>query len=122
MADDPEQFWSNLSNGRNCFSAKPVEKLQIENVFRNRSYAEYIERIPTTDDFENLENYIAPFIKDFDKFDAGFFNIPPREAKYMDPTQRIFLETAWTSIEDAGYSVDNIRDTNTAVYARNHST
>lgn len=117
MADDPEQFWSNLSNGRNCFSAKPVEKLQIENVFRNRSYAEYIERIPTTDDFENLENYIAPFIKDFDKFDAGFFNIPPREAKYMDPTQRIFLETAWTSIEDAGYSVDNIRDTNTAVYA-----
>ena len=117
MADDPEQFWSNLSNGRNCFSAKPVEKLQIENVFRNRSYAEYIERIPTTDDFENLENYIAPFIKDFDKFDAGFFNIPPREAKYMDPTQRIFLETAWTSVEDAGYSVDNIRDTNTAVYA-----
>lgn len=117
MADDPEEFWDNLANGRNCFSSKPLEKMQIEEVFRNRSYAEYAECDPTTDDYYNLENYIAPFMRNFDKFDAGFFNIPPREARYMDPTQRIFLETAWTSIEDAGYSVDNIRDTKTAVYA-----
>lgn len=117
MAEEPEEFWDNLKNGRNCFSSKPLEKMQIENVFRNRSYAEYAECDPTTDDYYNLENYIAPFMKDFDKFDAVFFNIPPREARYMDPTQRIFLETAWTSVEDAGYSVDNIRDTKTAVFA-----
>ncbi|MEJ2444700.1 MAG: polyketide synthase, partial [Exilibacterium sp.] len=30
------------------------------------------------------------------------FHITPRQAQLMDPQQRIFLQTAWSSIEDAG--------------------
>lgn len=36
-------------------------------------------------------------------FDAGFFGFTPREAELMDPQHRIFLETAWTALEDAGH-------------------
>ena len=35
-------------------------------------------------------------------FDAAFFGITPKEAEVMDPQQRVFLEEAWTALEDAG--------------------
>ena len=43
-----------------------------------------------------------PILEDVDKFDAEFFGISPREAEVMDPQQRLFLETAWEALEDAG--------------------
>ena len=36
-------------------------------------------------------------------FDAGFFGIPPREADYLDPQHRLFLETCRNAFEDGGY-------------------
>ncbi|HXO18919.1 MAG TPA: beta-ketoacyl synthase N-terminal-like domain-containing protein, partial [Thermoanaerobaculia bacterium] len=38
-----------------------------------------------------------------DLFDAAFFDYSPREARLMDPQQRLFLECAWQALEDAGY-------------------
>lgn len=38
-----------------------------------------------------------------DRFDASFFGYSPKEAALMDPQQRLFLETAWNAMEDAGY-------------------
>ncbi|HEY2737715.1 MAG TPA: type I polyketide synthase, partial [Thermoanaerobaculia bacterium] len=35
-------------------------------------------------------------------FDSAFFGFTPREAEIMDPQHRIFLETAWEALEDAG--------------------
>jgi|GEM_PF-572407 len=37
-----------------------------------------------------------------DLFDAAFFQITPREAELLDPQHRVFLETAWEALEDAG--------------------
>ena len=36
-------------------------------------------------------------------FDAGFFNLSPRDAAIMDPQHRHFLECAWEALENAGY-------------------
>ncbi len=44
------------------------------------------------------------FIDGHDCFDAQFFRITPRQAALMDPQQRVFLETAWATLEDAGYT------------------
>ncbi|HEV7509451.1 MAG TPA: beta-ketoacyl synthase N-terminal-like domain-containing protein [Thermoanaerobaculia bacterium] len=37
-----------------------------------------------------------------DEFDAPFFGISHREAEVLDPQQRLFLETCWAAMEDAG--------------------
>lgn len=38
------------------------------------------------------------------RFDAAFFGYSPREAELLDVQQRVFLETAWTALEHAGYN------------------
>ncbi len=50
-------------------------------------------------------NYVKArgLLEDADKFDAQFFGINPKEAEIIDPQQRVFLETAWEALEDAGY-------------------
>ncbi|TWB37256.1 non-ribosomal peptide synthetase/type I polyketide synthase [Nitrospirillum pindoramense] len=42
-------------------------------------------------------------LEDMDRFDSGFFGFSPKEAQVMDPQQRLFLECAWTALEDGGY-------------------
>ncbi|MGA8165562.1 MAG: SDR family NAD(P)-dependent oxidoreductase [Waddliaceae bacterium] len=56
------------------------------------------------------------FIEDIDKFDPLFFNISPREAEAMDPQCRLFLETAWATIEDAGYRASSLSGSKTGVF------
>lgn len=59
--------------------------------------------------------YFASLIDDAARFDAEFFNIIPREATYMDPQARQFLEVAWSALEDAGLAGSR-RDPETGVY------
>ena len=50
-------------------------------------------------------NYVraAGILDEADCFDAAFFGYSPREAQYMDPQQRVFLEICWAALEHAGY-------------------
>jgi len=47
------------------------------------------------------------FIENPGAFDNNFFNISPREAKSLDPQQRVLLQTAYSAIENAGYVADS---------------
>lgn len=92
-ADDVEQFWENLKEGRECITFLDAQELIKSGISQ-----------------ETLEdpNYVKACaeLKDSDKFDAQFFGYTPREAEIMDPQQRIFLETCWKVMEDAGYTKD----------------
>jgi len=57
-------------------------------------------------------------VADADKFDAPFFGIGQREATLMDPQHRLFMEVAWTALEESGYArSDNPYRERTGVFA-----
>ncbi len=115
MSGSKEEFWDNIVHGRSCFVSKPADKLRFEEVIENPHYGEFVEMVAFPES-RNLESFIGGYIPDNDKFDADFFNISPREARYIEPGQRVFMELAWAAIEDAGYSGNTIRDTLTGVF------
>lgn len=47
------------------------------------------------------------FLDDPWAFDSTFFNVSPREARSMDPQQRIILTTTQAALDDAGYVADS---------------
>lgn len=63
----------------------------------NRSAIGRVERWPHGE-------YYAGTIPEIDHFDARFFGMSAREAMLMDPQHRLFLQTCYNAMLDAGYS------------------
>lgn len=76
--------------------------------------------VPTTrwkqNDYEEFPIHYGGYLDDVDKFDAEFFNIPPREAKVMDPQQRFLLEVSWEALEDAGINPKTLNGKKVGVF------
>ncbi len=89
-ASSPDAFWKNLREGVESITFFTAEELRAAGV-----------------DAESIDDprYVGAkgVVDEADGFDAGFFGVSPREAALMDPQQRIFLETAWSALENAGY-------------------
>ncbi|MEU3724192.1 beta-ketoacyl synthase N-terminal-like domain-containing protein [Streptomyces sp. NPDC031705] len=56
------------------------------------------------------------FLDRIDEFDAQFFNIPPKDAPFVDPAQRLLMETVWEALEDAGIDPAGLRHGDGGVY------
>ncbi|MFC8827302.1 SDR family NAD(P)-dependent oxidoreductase [Streptomyces sp. NPDC057137] len=56
------------------------------------------------------------FLDAIGEFDAELFRISPAEARNMDPQQRLALETAWASLEDARIAPGGLEGTRTGVF------
>ncbi len=95
---NPDQFWQLLRSGNSAIKEVPADRWSAPAMFdaagaEGRSYTKW-----------------AGFIDDVDCFDPLFFNISPLEAEVMDPQERLFLETAWATLEQAGYTPARLRD------------
>ncbi|MEU9678027.1 SDR family NAD(P)-dependent oxidoreductase [Streptomyces parvus] len=55
------------------------------------------------------ERVRAGFLPGVAEFDPAFFEISPREARTVDPRQRLLLQEAWRALEDAGYGEERLR-------------
>ncbi|MDP4180816.1 MAG: SDR family oxidoreductase [Bacillota bacterium] len=125
-AKNLDEYWSNLRNGLNCIGDFPTERIgdSITHLYNNPNYCEFVEGGPIDEkDFYNKDIFAkGSYLDEIDKFDADFFDIPPREAKYMDPHQRVFLEVAFSAIENAGYNRKKITGSNTGVFLGKENT
>ncbi|GAX60248.1 beta-ketoacyl synthase [Candidatus Scalindua japonica] len=92
-ARDLQEFWENLKSGRDCITEIPRERWD---------HSKYYDADKST--MDKIHSKWGGFIDDVDKFDPLFFNISPREAEFIDPQERLFLETVWETLEDAGYT------------------
>lgn len=88
-----EEYWQNLSSGKDCIVEVPKERWD---------WKEYY----TEDRSKGGHHYSkwGGFIEGVDEFDPRFFNISPREAALIDPQERLFLQHSWMAMEDAGYT------------------
>eukprot|EP00929_Paragymnodinium_shiwhaense_P093438 TRINITY_DN5360_c0_g1_i18.p1 TRINITY_DN5360_c0_g1~~TRINITY_DN5360_c0_g1_i18.p1 ORF type:complete len:2480 (-),score=488.65 TRINITY_DN5360_c0_g1_i18:355-7005(-) len=88
-AADVEEFWQNLRAG-SC-SATFLSK-------------EFLRQKGVPDSVIDDKEFVpcAYMINDADKFDHQFFGINRHEASLMDPQHRVFIETSWAAMENAG--------------------
>ncbi|WP_433381550.1 amino acid adenylation domain-containing protein [Streptosporangium sp. CA-115845] len=92
-AADLEEFWQNLRSGRDCIREVPAER------WNHRRYA---------DIGGSSKGSWGGFLDGIDRFDPLFFQISLAEAELLDPQERLFLECAHHTLEDAGYTGDRL--------------
>ncbi|WP_280190118.1 beta-ketoacyl synthase N-terminal-like domain-containing protein [Delftia sp. PS-11] len=94
-ADGVEMFWRNIREGREAVADFSDEAL------RSQGTAAALLGDPAC-----VKSGVV--FEGMDGFDAGFFGYTPREASQIDPQQRIFLESAWQALENAGYDAERL--------------
>ncbi|MCY9078407.1 SDR family NAD(P)-dependent oxidoreductase [Bacillus inaquosorum] len=95
-AESIRDFQNVLLNGRDCISKIPDDRKEM---------------------LEGSCYNWGGFLKNVDRFDPLFFRISPKEAAYLDPQERLFLETVWNTIEDAGYTKSDLAQKKVGVFA-----
>lgn len=96
-ADDVNAFWRNLRDG-----VESIVPLGDNELLAHGVSARELD--------DPLYVKAGARLDGVDLFDASFFGYMPREAAEMDPQHRLFLETAWQALEDAGYDASACRD------------
>jgi phthiocerol/phenolphthiocerol synthesis type-I polyketide synthase E len=93
-ANDLDTYWRNLAQGVESITVLTQEEMRAAGV---------------PDDIVRLPGYVnaSPVLDAVDMFDAEFFGFSARDASLTDPQHRLFLETAWEALEDAGYEPAN---------------
>ncbi|MFF7446750.1 MULTISPECIES: SDR family NAD(P)-dependent oxidoreductase [unclassified Streptomyces] len=96
-AADIREFWQVLRDGRDCVSEVPPTRWDHTPWFA-----------PGRHISGKTHGKWGGFLDGVEDFDPLFFNISPRQAELMDPHERLFLETAWQTVEDAGYTPEQL--------------
>jgi polyketide synthase PksN len=105
QSEDLEEFWENLKNSKDMTTVIPPDRWRWEDFYGD----------PLKEANKSNSKW-GGFMKEIDKFDPLFFSITPREARMMDPQQRIFLEHVWRAIEDSGHKVSDLSGTRTGLF------
>lgn len=105
QAEDAEAFWENLRVG--IESVRPIAGQ------RRGDILDYRGRLPF---YRNGALVDGGFLDQIDSFDQEFFRLSPAEAALLDPHQRIFLQVAWHSLEDAGIAPSSLSGSRTGLY------
>ncbi|KAI0919364.1 Type I Iterative Polyketide synthase (PKS) [Taiwanofungus camphoratus] len=91
-APDAEGLWKVLENGLNTVSEVPANRFDVS------AYTNAPKGSKRT-----MKTKLGSFLDNADVFDNAFFRMSPREARSMDPQQRVLLHVAYHALENAGY-------------------
>jgi acyl transferase domain-containing protein/surfactin synthase thioesterase subunit len=104
-ADNPRAYWRLLRDGVDAVGEPPAGRAELDGFFDpdpGRPGTTHVRR--------------GGFLDRVDGFDPQFFGISPREAEHMDPQQRLALELAWETLEDAAIHPEQLRGSRTGVF------
>ncbi|MDR2024100.1 MAG: AMP-binding protein [Hungatella sp.] len=91
------QFWKNLEDKKDCISRVSLSRRALAGE-------------------PDWEDWFGE-VEDIDSFDYEFFEISKEEALFMDPQQRLMMETAYEALEDAGMVTEFGAERPVGVYA-----
>jgi malonyl CoA-acyl carrier protein transacylase len=104
--NSPEDLWKILIDKKDTITEIPKDRWDADAIY---------DKDPLVPGKSNSKH--GSFLQnDVKTFDAGFFGIPPREAKSIDPLQRMLLEVTQETLEKAGISPDDLRGSKTGVF------
>lgn len=103
-AKDKEQLWENLVKGMNSISEIPEERWDYKKFYSGEA------------DSNELNVKWGGFLDDISTFDFKYFGISSKEARLMDPQQKICLEEAYHAFEDAGYAISDLNGKDIGVF------
>ncbi|MBW7477837.1 HAD-IIIC family phosphatase, partial [Paenibacillus oenotherae] len=105
-ADNVRRFWKNVTEQADAIGPFPQSRRKdVESLLADTKLPDGI-----------VSYYDGAYLEDIDKFDYRFFRLSPKEAALLSPNQRLWLETAWSALEDAGYGGDKLYGSRTGVY------
>lgn len=94
MSDNIDEYWRLIKEGKEAITYLSDEQLLEQGVpEKTIKDPKYVKA--------------AMLLNDYDKFDASFFDMTPKEAEIMDPQQKLFMEECYHALENAGYNPDN---------------
>ena len=105
MAENLDELWENLLAGKDCITEVPSERWDWR-VFWN----------PNRGTEGTSYSRWGGFMDDIDKFDPLFFNMSKLEAEGIDPQERLFLQTVYHTLEDAGYTKSSLKTQQVGVW------
>jgi acyl transferase domain-containing protein/NADPH:quinone reductase-like Zn-dependent oxidoreductase/NADP-dependent 3-hydroxy acid dehydrogenase YdfG/acyl carrier protein len=106
-ASDVKKFWDLLLNKVDAVRTVPEDRWDVRR-FYNPEEELRQDKISTTQG--------GFLVEPVDTFDPDFFEVSPREAKVLDPQQRLLMEVSYEAIEDAGFSLSKLSGSNTGVF------
>ncbi|KAL4807182.1 hypothetical protein BDV18DRAFT_159401 [Aspergillus unguis] len=89
--NDTELFWEILEQGRDVHTTVPADRFDLSTHYDPTGKTDNAATTP-----------YGNFVDKPGLFDAGFFNMSPKEAEQTDPMQRLALVTAYEALEMAG--------------------
>jgi polyketide synthase PksN len=95
-----EEYWDNLKSGKDCISEIPGVRWPMDDFY----ISDHQEAIRQGKSYSRW----GGFVEGYADFDPLFFNISPRESATIDPQERLFVESCWAVIEDAGYTKEQL--------------
>ena len=104
-AENPDAFWKLLRDGGDAITEVPKERWDVD---------EFYDRELTTTGKMNTRR--GGFLEQIDGFDPEFFEMSAAEAERMDPQQRLVLEVAWETLENAGVAAKKLAGSQTGVF------
>lgn len=109
------RFPGDLNNETDLWDALKQKRDLITQIPANRWAVDELQHDKRSEPGRSV-TFSAGVLSHIDEFDASFFGISPREAAVLDPQQRMLLELAWESMENAGVLPSSLAGTDCAVY------
>lgn len=101
-ASTPEKFWHLLNHNVDATGPPPWDRWELGSP----------PRITQPKDM-----FRGGYLKrDITEFDPLFFDIPPKEAQFIDPQHRLFMEVTWQALANANIQPDHLNGTQTGVF------